>query len=163
MELTDPKHKDELLDQEVPTQAVKALREALGERLVAVVLFGSRARGDATADSDWDLLVLAEDLPQNLFDRSLFLKGALSQAWRGAVAVVARTPQEFETYLPSLYLDIALDGQVLYDPRGYAAGRLATLKGMIEEAGLYRVRTQAGDLWRWKSPPAGAWVLEWQK
>jgi predicted nucleotidyltransferase len=26
----------------------------------AVILYGSRARGDATADSDWDLLVLVE-------------------------------------------------------------------------------------------------------
>lgn len=34
------------LEHEVPLKAVEALRADLGERLVAVVLFGSRARGD---------------------------------------------------------------------------------------------------------------------
>ena len=140
-----------------------ALREALGERLVAVVLFGSRARGDATADSDWDLLVLADGLPEKAFERSLFLKRALPPECRGAISVLAKTPGEFEGSLPSLYLDIALDGQIVYDPRGHAAERLATLKRLIEEAGLYRERTDAGDLWQWKTPPLGPWSLEWKK
>src|SRR4051794_206433 len=54
-------------DTSVAEQAVSALQAALGDRLVAVVLFGSRARGDAHLDSDWDLLVLAEGLPEGLF------------------------------------------------------------------------------------------------
>ncbi len=151
------------MDQEVPKQAATALHEALGERLVAVVLFGSRARGDATADSDWDLLILAEGLPEKPFERSLFLKRSLPAGSRGAISVLAKTPQEFETSLPSLYLDIALDGRILYDPHGYAADRFATLKRLIEEAGLYRERTDAGDVWRWKTQPTGPWALEWKK
>ena len=93
------------VDQEVARRAVEALRKSLGERLVGVVLFGSRARGDARADSDWDLLVLAEDLPQNTFDRQLFFGRLLLSDIPGAITVVGKTPKEFEAHLPSLYLD----------------------------------------------------------
>src|SRR5499427_6286710 len=116
------------VDQEVARRAVEALRKSLGERFVGVVLFGSRARGDARADSDWDVLVLAEDLPQNAFDRQLFFGRLLLSDIPGAITVVAKTPKEFEAYLPSLHLDIALDGQILYDPSDYTADRLATLR-----------------------------------
>jgi predicted nucleotidyltransferase len=43
------------------TKFVAALREEYGQRLVAVVLFGSRARGDASADSDADVAVVLAD------------------------------------------------------------------------------------------------------
>lgn len=46
--------------------AVRRFRAALtalyGPRLDRVVLFGSRARGEATADSDYDLAVFLRDL-----------------------------------------------------------------------------------------------------
>jgi predicted nucleotidyltransferase len=37
------------------------VRERLGPRLVGLKLFGSKARGDATADSDLDVLVVVAD------------------------------------------------------------------------------------------------------
>ena len=39
-----------------------ALDETYGERLERVVLFGSRARGDARADSDYDVAVFLFDM-----------------------------------------------------------------------------------------------------
>jgi predicted nucleotidyltransferase len=39
-----------------------ALAELYGERLERVMLFGSRARGDAREDSDYDLAVFIHDL-----------------------------------------------------------------------------------------------------
>jgi predicted nucleotidyltransferase len=39
-----------------------ALDEAYGERIERVVLFGSRARGDARPDSDYDVAVFLNDL-----------------------------------------------------------------------------------------------------
>ncbi len=39
-----------------------ALDELYGDRLERVVLFGSRARGDACADSDYDIAIFLDDL-----------------------------------------------------------------------------------------------------
>ncbi|MBF0563487.1 MAG: nucleotidyltransferase domain-containing protein, partial [Alphaproteobacteria bacterium] len=40
-----------------------ALDEIYGERIERVVLFGSRARGDARSDSDYDVAVFLKSLP----------------------------------------------------------------------------------------------------
>jgi hypothetical protein len=60
--------------------------------------------------------------------RHLVLKRALPPRWRGWIAVLAKTPEEFEARLPALYLDIAHDGIILYNPNGYAAQKLARIR-----------------------------------
>jgi predicted nucleotidyltransferase len=40
-----------------------ALQDIYGSRIERVVLFGSRARGDAREDSDYDVAVFLRDLP----------------------------------------------------------------------------------------------------
>ena len=44
----------------------KALDEMYGDRLERVVLFGSRARGDAHAESDYDVAVFLRDMDDRL-------------------------------------------------------------------------------------------------
>ncbi len=147
---------------EVLEQAVEALRKALGDRLVAVVLFGSRARGDARPDSDWDLLVIGEELPEGYWDRHRLIREALLGQHSAGVSVVAKTPKEFESNLAPLYLDIALDGQVLFDRDGYARRKLEELRRIIQRAGLFRQQTESGDIWCWKQEPARPWALNWE-
>jgi len=43
-----------------------ALNEMYGERIERVVLYGSRARGDAHADSDYDVAVFLRDMPDRM-------------------------------------------------------------------------------------------------
>jgi len=43
-----------------------ALGEIHGDRLELVVLFGSRARGDARPDSDYDVAIFLKSLPDRL-------------------------------------------------------------------------------------------------
>lgn len=150
-----------LPDQVVPQEVTRALRDVLGECLVGLVLYGSRARGDARPESDWDVLLIAEQLPEQPFARHLFLKRALPAECRGMVSFLAKTPKEFEAGVSSLYLDIAADGTVLYDPRGYAKQKLDELRRLIRREGLHRERTPAGDVWRWDQAPAQPWTLEW--
>jgi predicted nucleotidyltransferase len=151
------------LEQGIAEQAIVALQKTLGDHLIAVVLFGSRARGEASLESDWDLLVIAKGLPEKPFERHLFLKRTLPSSCRGVISLLARTPEEFEVNLPPLYMDIALDGQIIYDPHMYAAERLGALRRLIEKMGLYRERTEAGDVWHWQKEPSGPWTLEWKR
>jgi len=148
---------------DLPALVVPALYDALGDRLRSVVLFGSRARGDHHPESDWDLLVIAELLPTRPLERYREVKSPLPPGTRGATAVLATTPEEFEGHLPEIYLDIALDGQILYDRDGYAAGRLAELRRIMDKAGLYREPTSAGDVWKWRVPPTQPWSIEWER
>jgi predicted nucleotidyltransferase len=141
---------------------VSALRHHLGPNLVAIVLFGSRARGDHRPDSDWDLLVIADRLPQKPFQRHLYLKRLLPLMWRGQVSVLAKTPAELEANLTSLLLDVALDGIILYDTDAYIARRLAHVQHLLAEKGLYRVQVGRDLTWQWREFPGRDWSIEWE-
>jgi len=149
--------------QEALQEVVKALHQGLGNDLVAVVLFGSRARGEATEASDWDLLVIARHLPSTPLQRHFQLKMLLPVEWRGQVSLLSRTPAEFEPHLSSLMLDIALDGIVLYDPEGYAAQRLTALQRLITTRGLHREQVGRDFVWKWERFPGFNWSLEWKE
>jgi predicted nucleotidyltransferase len=69
--------------QETLREVVEALHQGLGNNLVAVVLFGSQARGEATEVSDWDLLVLAHGLPSIPLQRHVQLTTLLPVKWQG--------------------------------------------------------------------------------
>ncbi len=43
-----------------------AVTEIYGDRLERIVLFGSRARGDAQPDSDYDVAVFLRDMPDRM-------------------------------------------------------------------------------------------------
>lgn len=70
----------------VLTQFRTALREAYGERLERVVLYGSRARGDARPDSDYDVAVFIRDMKDRWaeFDRLAIIETHIIEA-TGAV------------------------------------------------------------------------------
>jgi uncharacterized protein len=150
------------INQNLLDQALSALREALGDDLLAVVLYGSRAKGEAHDQSDWDLLLIAENLPEKPLARHFFLKRALPAACRGTISLLAKFPAEFEARVPPLYLDIALDGEILYDSRGYAATRLEKLKNLIAMSGLHRLRSKDGEMWKFTIPPSNPWCLSWE-
>jgi uncharacterized protein len=52
-----------VLDDPVLRHFRAALDEMYGDQIERVILFGSRARGDATADSDYDVAVFLKVLP----------------------------------------------------------------------------------------------------
>jgi len=150
-------------ESEVPNGVVSGLREGIGEDLVSVVLFGSRARGEERESSDWDFLVIARDLPERTLERIFRLKKMLPTLYRGEVSLLAKTPEEFMAGLPDLYLDIALDGVILYDTNDYMAKRLEFLRSLIRRHRLHREKEGRDLIWRWEQPPSPDWSLEWEE
>jgi predicted nucleotidyltransferase len=73
-------------------------RAALGERLVRLVLYGSRARGDAAADSDVDLLAVVDGIAGDDARRVLWRLAVEAELRRPGVllAVVVMTAAEWE-------------------------------------------------------------------
>lgn len=140
---------------------VEAFQAGLGDNLVSLVLFGSRARGSVRPESDWDLLVITTGLPNKILKRNRSLLALLPLSWRCRVSVLAKTPVEFEAVLSSLYLDIALDGVVLYDRHGYIQEKLGYIQRRIKQMGLKRQKINEDWLWSWKHPPGINWELEW--
>ena len=107
-----PEVTDELLNE------VVARMVAAGDP-IKVVLFGSRARGEARADSDLDLLVLEDsDLPRH--KRSARYRKALLGLFPSK-DIVVWTPQEVEDWgaVPHAFVTTALrEGRALYEKQG---------------------------------------------
>ena len=81
-----------------------------------VILFGSRARGDARPDSDFDLLVVREsDNPRH--ERSAPIYAALADV-PVEVEVMVYTPAEIEEWqeVPQAFVTTAIrEGKMLYE------------------------------------------------
>jgi predicted nucleotidyltransferase len=62
---------------------VAAVRAHYGARLVDILIFGSRARGDARPDSDADVAVILEDGGWDFWDEKMFLSDLACDALLG--------------------------------------------------------------------------------
>jgi predicted nucleotidyltransferase len=74
-------------------RAVVERTRAIWPNVERVLLFGSRARGDARPDSDYDLLIVAPDLPTDTA-RTARLRLAL-RGLGASFDLMALTPAEF--------------------------------------------------------------------
>lgn len=137
------------------------LIEAYGERLLAVVLFGSIARGTAgpLSDSDW-LVVLRERGSQPREDHlgcaealaalQPMLAEARKHGINGEPQFHLRSAAEAEQGGP-FFLDLCHDGRVVHDPDGWATEFLARYRQRLRDQGS--VRVPWGDGWYWRLTP----------
>jgi len=84
---------------QVSREIARRLATAFGAR--RVLLYGSRARGDARPDSDYDLIVVA-DLPGQPWERAMAVRRALRDL-DVALDVIVYTPSEWEEHRRSPY------------------------------------------------------------
>jgi predicted nucleotidyltransferase len=91
-----------------------AVKKALGDRLERIVLFGSRSRGDAGPDSDFDLLVTVRSIQTTDRKRVFDIAANLSLAYGTVLAVLVVSTKDFtEDRYFYLYENIQKEGQVV--------------------------------------------------
>lgn len=130
-----------------PNQAVEQELERLcaearerGAR--AVILFGSRAKEQHTDKSDADVCLIAEDLPEDLFQR----RYPAPSGYR-SLSVFGFYPEEFLRLLQQgnlFALDIMHDGCILYDD-SFLSGAREIYQKTLQRYKLER--TEKG--WNW--------------
>jgi predicted nucleotidyltransferase len=119
---------------------VSILQAEWGDALVSVVLFGSRARGDAKATSDIDLLVISEHFPKSRLDRhgDIFVATkSVSRDFAALASVIPLTPEEAQETKP-FYLGILTAHHILYDRDEFFARILNRLGKRLAELGSER-------------------------
>ncbi len=141
---------------------ISCLRQQFGEGLIALALFGSRARNEARPESDYDIFLLVRNVPERRYERLRLVYRAIAGRFVEKLAFTVRTPEEFEAGFPSFYLDLGLDGVVLYDTNGYMADKLQRIRTIIAQSGLQRKKLGNNMDWNWRQPPLGPWEITWR-
>ena len=82
-----------------------------------IVLFGSYAKGTASAESDIDIAIISEDFRgKDIFERVRMIKDAevlTIRKFKVPLDIIAMTPEEFDSGV-SIISDYARDGQIIY-------------------------------------------------
>jgi len=129
-----------------------------GNRPVSICFFGSVARGDATPQSDIDVMVV-ENLPRDIGFRArqtqlLRDKVRGSEAYRklrsegrsAFISEVVLSPEEVKTH-PPILLDFTDDGLIMYDRNGFLETVLADIRLRLKELGGRKVKACKGHYW----------------
>lgn len=138
-----------------------ACRSHYRERLVSLAVFGSVGRGTPRPDSDVDLLVVADPLPDGRLarvDDFRLVEAALAPhrlAMRRAglhtsLSPVLKTPAEIRRGSPLLF-DMTSDARCLYDRETFFAGALGRTRARLEALGARRM--WRGNAWVWDLKP----------
>ena len=131
-----------------------------GSRLVSLAVFGSVGRGTARPNSDIDVLIVAEGLPDGRIARMQDFTGvermiaadladARARGVETELSPVFRTPAELAAGSP-LLLDMTQDARILVD-RGLLADTLEQLRRRLEALGARRI--VRGNAWFWDLKP----------
>lgn len=122
--------------------------EGFWDKLVSLVIFGSVAAGQARAESDVDLLIIAEDLPERYSDRL--------RLWREKklyplIDPILLTPSEAERIQP-FYLDLLEYSVIVYDRDGFMRRVLEGLRAKLKILGAIKVELPDKS-WYWVIKP----------
>ncbi len=136
-------------------------KEFYGERLVSLLVYGSVGRGTMHPDSDIDLFIVAEPLPNGRIRRvrefdavERGMKPELDRARRSGVNVllspIFKTPGEVHQGSP-LFLDMVEDSRILFDRDDFIRAELRQLRDRLARLGAKRI--WKGSAWYWDLKP----------
>jgi predicted nucleotidyltransferase len=138
------------------------IRSHYAERLVSVVVFGSAARKTQTFESDLDILIIADGLPQGRGKRIRefeFIEEKMEPFLRGLrkkegintyISAIIKSPDEVEKGSP-LFLDMVEDIRILFDRNSFFEGILEKLRERLKKLGAKRI--WRGNAWYWDLKP----------
>lgn len=135
----------------------KACREVYADRLVSLAVFGSVSTGTMRTDSDIDILVVADPLPDGRLRRveefetveallQARLAAATSRGIHTRLAPIFKTPTELEHGSPVL-IDMTENVRILFDRQATLARRLERLRQRLIELGSRKVLRDGGYYW----------------
>jgi len=142
-------------------RVLDACRQHYSARLVSVAVFGSVGRGTPHPDSDVDLLIVADDLPNGRLRRVAEFRAVeaavapgLAEARKAGLAPdlspVFKTPSE-ALQGSLLFLDMIEDARLLYDRGDFLREALSKFKARLERLGARR--EWRGNAWIWDLKP----------
>ncbi len=150
---------------ELTKKYVEMLKESFGDKLVAVAIFGSLARGKAEfPGSDIDILIVLKgvegfslgerinmtmEVEKKLAKTEEYVR--FKEVFRRSPSIQEHvlTPEELKAH-PPILLDLTTDVLILYDT-GVLAQELEKLRRRLKELGAKKVKT--GDSWFWILKP----------
>jgi uncharacterized protein len=139
---------------------ISRLKEVFGERLKAIVLFGSRARGAVREDRDHDIFLVVEGLSDKYLKRQREVQSAIRDvAMR--INTISKTPEEVASNLTPLMLEVCVDGITLFGDDYFEPIRTRALK-VLKDSGLKRKKVGREWHWEFEKMPRGEWDFTWE-
>jgi len=136
------------LDDAITKDLLAKAHDVLGENLVSIVLFGSRARGTAHPHSDIDLLIVARSLPDEEGRDELALNIAeIGFDYGLSLQIILATPEETmlsaKTGAPLMF-EIYDAHRIIYDKDGLFG---QVLEEFVERLHRWKARKIKDRVW----------------
>lgn len=122
---------------------VTFLQKRYRNQFLALVLFGSHARGEAQDTSDVDLMVVLH--PSVSIQRSLYRE--IDRMFDPQISLHFAHPPLSPEGAGSLWLECALDGRVIYDGNGKVTRLLSQIRDRIVSGKVVRKVTHGQGYW----------------
>jgi len=144
---------------EVAEEYGQAVKGFFGDSLVSICFFGSVVRGDATPESDIDVLIVAEKLPVDIgwrvrqtssiheaLRRSKAYRKLRAQLRNAFVSDILLTRDEAKMH-PPILLDLTEDAELVYDKDRFLESVLEDIRRRLVELGAKKVKADKGYYW----------------
>lgn len=128
--------------QSISHQIREKIRDLSDINIVSIAIFGSTARQESSANSDIDLLVVAEDIARKRIQRipdMVKIERELDLESPVDILLVSKDEcqSNFRNHNP-LYLDIAFDAEIIYDDTGFLENLMEEIRKYVDSHNIRR-------------------------